>query len=449
MALQGIPISDDQCIGDSLVTINNAFASLDASVVALTASKANFSVVDSSTIDLNYNSSTGTLSAIVDPNLRVTTLTATNSIECYGGGAITSNTAIGRRALVSNTTGYANTASGYAALSSNTTGYSNTASGVNALYSNTTGYNNVAVGPTTLALNLSGNFNTAVGSNALNTNTRGTGNTAIGASSLYSNTFGDNNVAVGIQALNKNTIGNQNIAIGQNCLYENTTGIQNTSIGAGALQSNTIGSYNTSVGYYALFNNSTYQNSSAFGFNAQVTGSNQIQFGDASTTTYAYGAVQNRSDIRDKADVRDTELGLEFVNALRPVDFKWDLREDYRPEAPKAPSPDASEEEKAAYKKAQEKWLEDVKLANITHNGSKKRSRYHHGLIAQEVKAVLDDKGFDFGGFQDHSVKGGDDVLSIGYEELIAPMLKAIQELSKQNAELQSRIEALENNSKH
>lgn len=38
MALQGIPISDDQCIGDSLVTINNAFSTLDASVVALTAS---------------------------------------------------------------------------------------------------------------------------------------------------------------------------------------------------------------------------------------------------------------------------------------------------------------------------------------------------------------------------------------------------------------------------
>lgn len=41
MALNGIPISDDQCIGDSLVTINNAFVSLDASVVALTALNSN------------------------------------------------------------------------------------------------------------------------------------------------------------------------------------------------------------------------------------------------------------------------------------------------------------------------------------------------------------------------------------------------------------------------
>ena len=46
-------------------------------------------------------------------------------------------------------------------------------------------------------------------------------------------------------------------------------------------------------------------------------------------TTYVYGTVQNRSDSRDKADVRDTVLGLDFINKLRPVDFKWDLREQY------------------------------------------------------------------------------------------------------------------------
>ncbi len=60
-------------------------------------------------------------------------------------------------------------------------------------------------------------------------------------------------------------------------------------------------------------------------------------------------------------------------------------------------------------------------------------------MIAQEVKAVIDAKGIDFGGYQDHKVKGGDDVLSIGYEELIAPMLKAIQELSAKVAELEAK----------
>ena len=82
--------------------------------------------------------------------------------------------------------------------------------------------------------------------------------------------------------------------------------------------------------------------------------------------------------------------------------------------------------------------MEESQLANITHDGTKKRSRYHHGLIAQEVKAVLDQQGIDFGGFQDHSLKGGDDVLSIGYIELIAPMIKSIQQLKARIEQLES-----------
>jgi hypothetical protein len=92
-----------------------------------------------------------------------------------------------------------------------------------------------------------------------------------------------------------------------------------------------------------------------------------------------------------------------------------------------------------AYVVLKDKWLKDVKMDNLVHDGSKKRNRFHHGLIAQEVKAVLDAKGIDFGGFQDHKVTGGDDVLSIGYEELIAPMLKAIQELSAKVSELEAK----------
>jgi hypothetical protein len=95
------------------------------------------------------------------------------------------------------------------------------------------------------------------------------------------------------------------------------------------------------------------------------------------------------------------------------------MREDYRPPAP---GPNATPEEIAA-------WQEACKLANITHDGTHTRTRYHHGLIAQEVKQTMDAMGVDFGGYQDHTIKGGDAVLSLGYEELIAPLIKAIQEL--------------------
>jgi hypothetical protein len=301
---------------------------------------------------------------------------------------------------------------------------------------------------------------------------------------MYNNTIGSYNTATGVAALYYNTTGNYNVASGLNALYGNTTGQWNVGIGNNALSGCTTGERNSSLGVNALYELVTYVNCSGIGHNSAVSASNQVQLGDSATTTYAYGAVQARSDIRDKADVQDTVLGLEFVNALRPVDYKWDMRESYRTEAPAIvnkpfeptapvapvePAPDASDSEKEKYERdlesftlkleeydeklaaynaslpayeayliEKDEWLESNKLGNITHDGTHKRSRFHHGLIAQEVQSLIAETGIDFGGFQDHSVKGGDDVLSIGYEELIGPMIKAIQQLSAKVAELEN-----------
>jgi hypothetical protein len=51
----------------------------------------------------------------------------------------------------------------------------------------------------------------------------------------------------------------------------------------------------------------------------------------------------------------------------------------------------------------------------------------------------MTDLNIDFGGYQDHSYKGGSDRLTIGYEELIAPMIKAIQQLSERVKVLESK----------
>ncbi len=193
--------------------------------------------------------------------------------------------------------------------------------------------------------------------------------------------------------------GSDNTFIGQRAGYNNTTGSTNTALGNNAGRGASI---------------TTFSNWTALGANAVVTGSNQVQLGDSATTTYVYGTVQNRSDERDKADIRDTILGLELIEALRPRDWRFDYRSDYV-------------------------TIGDETGEAIHHkrDGSKKRGRFHHGLIAQEVKAAMDKLGVDFGGYQDHSLSGGEDVLSIGYDELIGPLIKAVQELSARVRELE------------
>ena len=110
---------------------------------------------------------------------------------------------------------------------------------------------------------------------------------------------------------------------------------------------------------------------------------------------------------------------------MRPVDFRWDMRDDY------------FNKEEVTLKDG----TVETKMVPVTKDGSRSRDRFHHGLIAQEVKAAADAQGIDFAGYQDHSVNGGLDVLSIGYTEMIAPLIKAVQELSAENAELKKRLD--------
>jgi hypothetical protein len=295
-----------------------------------------------------------------------------------------------------------------------------TALGTNAGDSITSGVQNTAIGYDAGTAITTGGYNTVVGYNAGKAISTSLFNTCVGNSAGVVMSTAELNTAIGYAALASNTTGSgYNTAVGGSALGNMTTGNTCTAIGAGAgsgLTSNKIAS--SFLGWDAGYTGN-YSGITCVGANTSCSGNNQVQLGDSTTTTYAYGAVQDRSDLRDKTDIQDTQLGLDFIMALRPRDFKWDMREDYRPEPPPA---NATPEEWAAYN-------ETCKLSNITHDGTHKRSRYHHGLIAQEVKQTMDAMGVDFGGYQDHTIKGGDAVLTIGYEELVAPLIKAIQEL--------------------
>lgn len=291
-----------------------------------------------------------------------------------------------------------------------------------------------SVGVSSTTLSVSGSPITTAGSITLNLGTSGVvagtySNSTVtvdsygrvtaasaGASTSLTGFTTSSNTALGVNALVSLTSGTSNTAIGPGALYSNTSGIGNAAIGNFALGYNTSGTGNTAFGDSAGSGVITYNNTSCFGSDAQVTGSNQVQLGNSGTTTYVYGTVQNRSDERDKADVTDTVLGLDFILTLRPVDYKLDMREDYKTPMPTDPA------EMPA-------WIEANKLSNIVRDGSKKRTRKHHGFLAGEVKAAADMLGVDFGGYQDHSINGGEDVKSLGYDELIAPMVKAMHEL--------------------
>jgi hypothetical protein len=192
------------------------------------------------------------------------------------------NTATGRSALLNNTTGSFNTATGVQALVSNTTGELNTATGVDALFNNTTGSANTATGRSALFGNTTGRVNTATGSQTLFKNTTGTGNTATGVLALYTNSTGDDNTATGSAALNFNTSGSNNTATGYLALWHNAIGDNNTATGNAALKENTTGSFNTAAGFNALAVNTSGERNTATGYGAlgnNKTGSFNVALG--------------------------------------------------------------------------------------------------------------------------------------------------------------------------
>ncbi|HAS91991.1 MAG TPA: hypothetical protein DCS12_07090 [Clostridiales bacterium] len=284
----------------------------------------------------------------------------------------------------------------------------------------------------------SGEGTIAIGSLTLNNGGNPKRSIAIGHNAAQMST-GEDNVIVGAHSSKGMVTGNQNVAIGAYSMASAGNVFENVAIGYNALYGIT-GSGNTAIGHGAGDLATSETNITCIGKNAQITGSNQIQLGDSSTTVYAYGPVQDRSDKRDKADIRDTVLGLDFIKELRPVDFRWDLRDDYV----EIVETEYEEIVPTPYGKPQTQKVKIISSKEKPKDGSKKRTRFHHGLIAQEVKTTMDKLGVDFGGYQDHKIKGGKDVLTIGYEELIGPMIKAIQEQNEIIKKLEARIVVLE-----
>jgi len=164
----------------------------------------------------------------------------------------------------------------------------NTAEGRHALFSRTTGIFNAAFGWQSLTLLTDASFNTGVGAGALALN-NGNENTATGAGALLLNTAGVANTANGALALIYNSVGSDNTAIGDRALENNghnangQDGDSNSAVGSHALFSNTTGDCNAALGDSALLNSTTGDNNIAIGCDAGssiTTGSNNIYIGN-------------------------------------------------------------------------------------------------------------------------------------------------------------------------
>lgn len=251
----------------------------------------------------------------------------------YNNTTGTYNTALGANALYKNSIGYSNIAVGASALYNNTNCNNIIGIGDSALFFNGVGKSNdfegsfnTAVGSKALYSNTTGSVNSAFGYTALRANSSGNFNTAMGFRALLSNTTGGYNSSLGSNSLTSNTSGTHNVAIGHDAMYYNTTGSGNTSIGSNSFQDNITGNNNTALGSNTYTAGGNFSNTTIIGYNSIATASNQVRIGDNYITSIGgYQDWTNISDGRVKKNIKENVPGLAFINKLKPVTYNLDL----------------------------------------------------------------------------------------------------------------------------
>jgi len=214
------------------------------------------------------------------------------------------------------------------------------------------------------------------------------------------------NYGLGTDSIAGLTTGGRNHGYGEDSLKAVTTGSNNVGIGYKAGDAITTGSQNIMIGTWV--DGSTSGNPRiAIGYDMTVSSDNRVQIGSGNSNqiynNFASNASWSRpSDERLKEDIQtNTSCGLDFINELRTVTYKW--------------------KDKSSY---------DKKM---------------YGLIAQEVKSSLDTNSItDFGGWSLTDEDEATSTQSIAYEMFVIPLIKSVQELKAKNDALEARITALE-----
>lgn len=337
------------------------------------------------------------------------------------------NTAVGYRALHSNISGYENTAVGSEALFTSDSGFWNTALGYRALYflngadgsyntaigfeaafssstdvnyltaigyhalrGNATGLSNTAVGAGALATATGGNYNTAMGAGAMQSGQAIIGNTVVGASA--GTALAENHTTVfGADALSNGSVTRGAVAVGVSTMSACTGAscAYSTAIGFNALSTPTTNGYNTAIGATANVNGN-FTNSLAAGYGATATASNYVRFGNTSITVNAGQVAWTVvSDRRAKKDIEASDLGLDFIQSLKPVSYR-------------------------------------LKTGN---------GRLDYGFIAQDVEQALDGRVTNMVTRENDKIK----TYKLRASDIIAPAVRSVQELSAVN-DVEARV---------
>lgn len=312
------------------------------------------------------------------------------------GQAITSgikNIALGDETLTAITTQTDNVAFGYKSLKLSQ-GSGNTGTGSRTLEALTNGNQNDAFGAYSLLALTSGSFNSAIGGNAGGNLPSGDRNTFVGfGAGILFNGPSDGNVVVGNSTGYAYTgaTGNDNTFVGKDAGWGITSGNDNVIIGKTTISypGPVTGNNNVLVGTNAS--------------KASLSASNSITLGNSSHNVLrcAVTTITSLSDARDKKEIEELPVGLEFVEKLKPVKFTWD---------------DRNEEGKHD--------VEDF------------------GFIAQDLKASQEEANASYLGlvYEENPEK-----LEASYGKLLPVLVKAIQELSSEVKSLKEELEALKN----
>ncbi len=184
---------------------------------------------------------------------------------------------------------------------------------------------------------------------------------------------------------------------------------------------------------YATLNWPTFTGITALGPASSSGTSSWFPFSDVSynlgSSTYKWNNIYNRvstintSDQREKKDILPSDLGLAFINDLNPVSYRFIV--------------------------GQNKEILDADGDKILDaNGRPTYEpepgvRYHYGLVSQEVKQAVDlHTQKDFAGWILYDPSDPDSGQGLRYGEFIAPLIKAVQELSARVALLEQTNQA-------